>query len=174
MKKSSFELALNKLLILYIIDNFNHRLKENDLSYFVLDIELFNYFYFKQYLKELESTGLVLFDDDKKYYLSEDGTKTLNIFYDQIPEENIKFLDEKMEAYHHDLLLKNSVSGQVIERDGSHYAHLKIRDDEIDVLDLKIEASDPTMAKKITANFKKNPEDIYSEILRILTEEDSK
>ena len=53
MKKSSFELALNKLLILYIIDNFNHRLKENDLSYFVLDIELFNYFYFKQYLKEL-------------------------------------------------------------------------------------------------------------------------
>jgi len=79
-----------------------------------------------------------------------------------------------METYHHDLLLKNSVSGQVIERDGSHYAHLKIRDDEIDVLDLKIEASDPTMAKKITANFKKNPEDIYSEILRILTEEDSK
>ncbi len=91
MKKSSFELALNKLLILYIIDNFNHRLKENDLSYFVLDIELFNYFYFKQYLKELESTGLVLFDNDKKYYLSEDGVKTLNIFYEQIPEENINF-----------------------------------------------------------------------------------
>ena len=90
MKKSSFELALNKLLILYIIDNFNHRLKENDLSYFVLDIELFNYFYFKQYLKELESTGLVLFDDDKKYYLSEDGVNTLNIFYEQIPEENIR------------------------------------------------------------------------------------
>ena len=51
MKNSSFELALNKLLILYIIDNFNHKLKENDLSYFVLNIELFNYFYFKQYLK---------------------------------------------------------------------------------------------------------------------------
>lgn len=172
MKKSSFELALNKLLILYIIDNFNHRLMENDLSYFVLDIELFNYFYFKQYLKELESTGLVLFDDDKKYYLSDDGVKTLNIFYEQIPEDNIKFLDEKMEAYHHELLLKNSVSGQVIERDGSHYAHLKIVDDDIDVLDIKIEASDLTMAKKISANFKKNPEEIYSDILRILTEEE--
>ncbi|CAG7585727.1 hypothetical protein PEPTYR26121_00197 [Peptoniphilus tyrrelliae] len=170
MKKSSFELALNKLLILYIIDNFNHKLKENDLSFFVLDIELFNYFYFKQYLKELESTGLVLFDGDKKYYLSEDGVKTLNIFYEQIPEENIKFLDEKIEKYRHELLLKNSVSTETFEESGANYAHLKIKDDEIDVLDLKIETSDEEMAKKISANFKKNAENIYSEILKILTE----
>lgn len=171
MEKSSFELALNKLLILYIIDNFNHKLKENDLSYFVLDIELFNYFYFKQYLKELESTGLVLFDGDKKYYLSEDGVNTLNIFYEQIPEENIKFLDEKIEIYDHELVLKNSVLAETFEEKGANYAHLKIKDDEIDILDLKIETSDKIMAKKISANFKKNAENIYSEILKILTEE---
>lgn len=171
MEKSSFELALNKLLILYIIDNFNHKLKENDLSYFVLDIELFNYFYFKQYLKELESTGLVLFDGDKKYYLSEDGVNTLNIFYEQIPEENIKFLDEKIEIYGHELVLKNSVLAETFEEKGANYAHLKIKDDEIDILDLKIETSDKIMAKKISANFKKNAENIYSEILKILTEE---
>ena len=171
MKKSSFELALNKLLILYVIDNFNHRLKENDLSYFVLNIELFNYFYFKQYLKELESTGLVLFDKDKKYYLSEDGQNTLNIFYEQIPEDNIKFLDENMEKYRHELLLKNSVSGEVIEEDETSYAKLIIKDDNIEVLDLKIEASDVNMAKKISSNFKKNPEKIYSKILKILTED---
>ena len=171
MEKSSFELALNKLLILYVIDNFNHKLKENDLSYFVLDIELFNYFYFKQYLKELESTGLVLFDTDKKYYLSEDGKNTLNIFYEQIPEENINFLDDKMEKYRHELLLKNSVSGEVIEEDETSYAKLIIKDDNIEVLDLKIEASDVNMAKKISSNFKKNPEEIYSKILKILTED---
>lgn len=171
MEKSSFELALNKLLILYIIDNFNHKLKENDLSYFVLDIELFNYFYFKQYLKELESTGLVLFDGDKKYYLSEDGVNTLNIFYEQIPEENIKFLDEKIEIYGHELVLKNSVLAETFEEKGANYAHLKIKDDEIDILDLKIETSDKIMAKKISANFKKNAENIYSKILKILTEE---
>lgn len=171
MEKSSFELALNKLLILYIIDNFNHKLKENDLSYFVLDIELFNYFYFKQYLKELESTGLVLFDSDKKYYLSEDGVNTLNIFYEQIPEENIKFLDEKIEIYRHELVLKNSILAETFEEKGANYAHLKIKDDEIDILDLKIETSDKIMAKKISANFKKNAENIYSEILKILTEE---
>ncbi|WP_062551532.1 DUF4364 family protein [Peptoniphilus phoceensis] len=173
MKKSSFELALNKLLILYVIDNFNHRLKENDLSYFVLNIELFNYFYFKQYLKELESTGLVLFDSEKKYYLSEDGQNTLNIFYEQIPEDNIKFLDEKMENYRHELLLKNSILTKVFDKDGTSYVNLKIKDDEIDVLDLKIEASDSTMAKKISSNFKKNPEEIYSKILKILTEDTS-
>lgn len=171
MEKSSFELALNKLLILYIIDNFNHKLKENDLSYFVLSIELFNYFYFKQYLKELESTGLVLFDSDKKYYLSEDGVNTLNIFYEQIPEENIKFLDEKIEIYRHELVLKNSILAETFEEKGANYAHLKIKDDEIDILDLKIETSDKIMAKKISANFKKNAENIYSEILKILTEE---
>lgn len=170
MEKSSFELALNKLLILYIIDNFNHKLKENDLSYFVLDIELFNYFYFKQYLKELESTGLVLFDGDKKYYLSNDGVKTLNIFYEKIPEENIKFLDEKMKKYRHELLLQNSITSEIYEERGTSYAHLKIKDDEIDVLDLKIEVSDLLMAKKISANFKKNAENIYSEILKLLTE----
>lgn len=174
MEKSSFELALNKLLILYVIDNFNHRLKENDLSYFVLNIELFNYFYFKQYLKELESTGLVLFDKDKKYYLSEDGQNTLNIFYEQIPEDNIKFLDENMEKYRHELLLKNSILTEVFDKDGTSYVQLIIKDDEIDVLDLKIEASDVNMAKKISSNFKKNPEEIYSKILKILTEEENK
>lgn len=174
MEKSSFELALNKLLILYVIDNFNHKLKENDLSYFVLDIELFNYFYFKQYLKELESTGLVLFDTDKKYYLSEDGKNTLNIFYEQIPEENINFLDDNMEKYRHELLLKNSVSAEVIKEDETSYAKLIIKDDNIEVLDLKIEASDVNMAKKISSNFKKNPEKIYSKILKILTEEENK
>ena len=80
MEKSSFELALNKLLILYIIDKFNHKLKENDLSYFVLDIELFNYFYFKQYLNDLESTGLVLFDSDKKKPWSEKVYRRLQIY----------------------------------------------------------------------------------------------
>ncbi|MGF0096170.1 DUF4364 family protein [Peptoniphilus sp. SGI.035] len=171
MKKSSFELALNKLLILYIIDNFNHKLKENDLSYFVLDIELFNYFYFKQYLKELESTGLVLFDGDKKYYLSDDGVKTLNIFYEKIPKENIKFLDEKMKKYRHELLLQNSITSEIYEEKGTSYAHLNIKDDEIDVLDLKIEVADLLMAKKISANFKKNAENIYSEILKLLTKD---
>lgn len=171
MKNSSFELALNKLLILYIIDNFNHKLKENDLSYFVLNIELFNYFYFKQYLKELESNGLVLFDSDKKYYLSDDGKKTLNIFYEQIPKENINFLDEKMEKYNHELAVKNSIIANSLEENGSHYADLKIIDGEIPVLNLKIEASDALMTKKISANFKKNAENIYSEILKILTEE---
>ncbi|NMW84946.1 DUF4364 family protein [Peptoniphilus sp. AGMB00490] len=171
MKKSSFELALNKLLILYIIDNFSHKLKENDLSYFVLDIELFNYFYFKQYLKELESTGLVLFDRDKKYYLSDDGVKTLDIFYEKIPEENIKFLDEKMKKYRHELLLQNSITSEIYEEKGTGYTRLKIKDGEIDVLDLKIEVSDLLMAKKISANFKKNAENIYSKILKLLTED---
>ena len=95
----------------------------------------------------------------------------LNIFYEQIPEENIKFLDEKIEIYRHELVLKNSILAETFEEKGANYAHLKIKDDEIDILDLKIETSDKIMAKKISANFKKNAENIYSEILKILTEE---
>ena len=103
--------------------------------------------------------------------MSDDGKKTLNIFYEQIPKENINFLDEKMEKYNHELAVKNSIIANSLEENGSHYADLKIIDGEIPVLNLKIEASDALMAKKISANFKKNAENIYSEILKILTEE---
>jgi len=170
MKNSSFELALNKLLILYIINNFQHKLKENDLSYFVLDIELFNYFYFKQYLQELESTGLVLFDRDKKYYLSEDGIKTLEVLYEKIPEENIAFINKEMENFSHELNVKNSVSAEILKEESSIYNHLIIKDGDIDVFDLKIEVSDENMAKNFSKNFKKNPDKIYSEILKLLSE----
>lgn len=170
MKNSSFELALNKLLILYIVKNFQHKLEENDLSYFVLNIELFNYFYFKQYLQELESAGLVLFDKDKKYYLSEDGEKTLEILYKKIPEENINFLDKEMENYIHELNVKNSVTANILKEDDGIYNHFKIKDGDINVLDLKIEVSDENMAKKFSRNFKKNADKIYSEILRLLSE----
>lgn len=170
MKNSSFELALNKLLILYIVKNFQHKLEENDLSYFVLNIELFNYFYFKQYLQELESAGLILFDKDKKYYLSEDGEKTLEILYKKIPEENINFLDKEMENYIHELNVKNSVTANILKEDNGIYNHFKIKDGDINVLDLKIEVSDENMAKKFSRNFKKNADRIYSEILRLLSE----
>ncbi|MBU5669807.1 DUF4364 family protein [Peptoniphilus sp. MSJ-1] len=170
MKNSSFELALNKLLILYIVKNFQHKLEENDLSYFVLNIELFNYFYFKQYLQELESAGLILFDKDKKYYLSEDGEKTLEVLYKKIPEENINFLDKEMENYIHELNVKNSVTANILKEDDGIYNHFKIKDGDINVLDLKIEVSDENMAKKFSRNFKKNADRIYSEILRLLSE----
>lgn len=170
MKNSSFELALNKLLILYIVKNFQHKLEENDLSYFVLNIELFNYFYFKQYLQELESAGLVLFDQDKKYYLSEDGEKTLEVLYEKIPEENIIFLDKEMENYIHELNVKNSVTANILKEDDGIYNHFKIKDGDINVLDLKIEVSDENMAKKFSRNFKKNADKIYSEILKLLSE----
>ncbi len=168
MKDNDFELALNKLLILFIINNFNHKLKENDLSYFILNYELFNYFYFKQYITEMESTGLILFDDDKNYYLSEDGKEALELFYENIPEDNIEFLKPRIEEYRHDLIVKNSVSANIKSENETNYAHLSIKDGDVEVLNLKIEISDDKMGKTIVKNFKKNPQKMYQDILRIL------
>ncbi|MET3617385.1 hypothetical protein ABID14_001014 [Peptoniphilus olsenii] len=173
MKNNSFELALNKLLILYIIDNFNHKLKENDLSYFILNNELFNYFYFKQYVSEMESTGLILFDDDKNYYLSSDGKQTLNLFYENIPKENLDFLIPKIEEYRHELILKNSVKTKIQLENNIYYVYLNIKDGDVDVLDLKIEVSDEKMGQQISYNFKKQPQKFYQDILRILISKDS-
>lgn len=170
MKDNDFELALNKLLILFVIDNFNHELKENDLSYFILNYEIFNYFYFKQYISEMESTGLILFDNDKNYYLSSDGKEALELFYDNIPEENIEFLKPRIEEYRHNLILKNSIKADVKTENGISHAHLSIKDGDVEVLNLKIEVSDDDMGNKIAKNFKKNPQKLYQDILKILTE----
>lgn len=168
MKDNDFELALNKLLILYIISNFNHKLKENDLSYFILNYELFNYFYFKQYITEMESTGLILFDEDKNYYLSNDGKEALDLFYESIPKDNIEFINPKIEEYRHDLIVKNSVSANLNLENDINYAHLSIKDGDVEVLNLKIEISDEKMGKSIVKNFKKNPQRMYQDILKIL------
>lgn len=162
------DIAKNKLIILYIINNFNHELEESELNFLVLNMELFNYFYFKECLCDMETFGLILFDDNKKYYLSEIGKNTLDTFIKEIPQD---FLD-KLNAYRDDftkyLRDKNSLKINIFKEDDSYYCKLAINDGDICVMNLKIEVANKDMANIISENFKKNPQIIYKKILGIL------
>ncbi|MDO5715608.1 MAG: DUF4364 family protein [Tissierellia bacterium] len=171
MDANLFELAQNKLLILYIVKKFNHQLHENDLSYFVLNMELFNYFYFKQYIRELESSGLILFDDEHKYYLSSDGEEALELFLETLPQETTTLLDEEMDHFSLDLKRRNSIIAKVEEKDENYYALLEIIDGNVKVLHLRLETSNRNMAEKICQNFKNNPQIIYKDLLQLLLQE---
>lgn len=172
MEQNLYELAQNKLLILYIIKHLQDRLTENDLSYFILDEELLNYFYFKQYMQELETMGLILFDNDKKYYLSHMGEDALALFIETIPEEITQMLNQKIERFSRELKRKNSILATVEEEGENSYAHLQILEGDVDVLNLKLEVSHPDMAQHICHNFREHPQEIYDQILNILLDKE--
>lgn len=168
MDTNLYELAQNKLLILYIIKKLPDRLSENDLSYFILDEELLNYFYFKQYIQELETMGLILFDSHKKYYLSGMGEEALELFLENLSKETTEMLDLKINKFSFELKRKNSILANVSQEGENIYAHLQILEGHIDVLNIKLEVANRDMAQQICRNFRTEPQKIYDELLESL------
>ncbi len=164
------DLAKNKLIILYIINSYAHCLVESELNYLVLNMELFNYFYFKDCLSQMETSGLILFDNNKKYYLSDQGERTLEALKKEVPTAFIEKLKNNREDFVKYRNENSSIAVDISEENGTSYCNMSIKDGNVPVMILKIEVSDHNMANTVASNFKRRAQKIYMEILNLLNE----
>jgi len=81
-------LAENKVLILYLLSVIDKPLNNDALYRLVLSIQDMNYFYFQQFLIDLEDNKYIMtYDKEGKevYEITENGRNTLDLTLDMLP-----------------------------------------------------------------------------------------
>jgi predicted transcriptional regulator len=170
---NSETLAENKVLILYILDQVNKPITNDNLYKLVLSSIEMNYFYFQQFLLDLISAGFIINypkEDQTVYELTSTGKTTLDLTLDLLPgiiklkaDTNLKPVLENIENEH-------SIIAEFTPRSEDNYIVVcKIMENNETIFEIKTFAGSRDEAKKIVDNWKNNAELIYPNLLDTLT-----
>ena len=165
------ELAQNKLILLYIIENSPHFFDKNELSEYVLEKDYLNFFLIKQYLSELlegKLIELVKEDGKEKYKILEKGTLALKYFDSKIPQKIREELKEDFEGFSYIQKKERQVLADYFLKENKEYmVNLKLVENEETLFSIYISAPSVTEAEKICEKWKQNTQMIYKDIINM-------
>ncbi|MDP4176864.1 MAG: DUF4364 family protein [Bacillota bacterium] len=169
------ELADNKLLILYILNKINFPISNSQLTDIVLENNLMNYFTFQQYFSELlNSNFLVLIDKEAKQNINitKQGNDILELFMNRISQDKI----EKINGYLKDKIITIKKEAAVtadytIENENSYTVNLKATENDIVLIDIKINVVSNKQARDLCAKWKENSSKLYNKMITLLIDE---
>lgn len=165
-------LAENKVLILYLLDQVHKPITNDNLFKLVLSAIDMNYFYYQQFLLDLISADFILsyqIEDQTVYELTSHGKTTLDLTLDILPgiiklkaDTNLKPMLDDIE--------NDNIIAEFIPKSEDHYTvNCKIMENNETVFEVKTFAGSRNEAKKIVDNWKNHADQIYPELLSILT-----
>ncbi|EFI41320.1 MULTISPECIES: DUF4364 family protein [Peptoniphilus] len=160
------ELAQNKLILLFIIKGADNLFTEEELTSFILEREILNFFLFKQYISELLESNFIIFDSKNNYHITEDGKNALELFIENIPVEiKDKIIPSIMLFKRNKTSEKSVLSSYYKDEFERFFVNLTLKESENDILNLTLEVPNEDYAKSICENFKNNPDDFYLNII---------
>lgn len=175
MKLSSDEqtLAENKILILYILNRVGKDISNSALLNLVLAVTDMNYFYFQQFLLDLlQNKYITSYEKEEHvfYGITDFGKETLALTQDILPgiiklrvDANFK---QELESYEH----AHSVIAEFTPRSENYYdITCKVVEKSETIFEVKTFVGSKEQAKSIVDNWKEHADEIYPEILKILT-----
>ncbi|HCW03132.1 MAG TPA: DUF4364 domain-containing protein [Clostridium sp.] len=166
------QLAENKLILLYLLDRIGMNITRNQLTEIVLENNLVNYFLLQQYITELQNANfLVTIKKNKSKVLSltEQGKKVLSLFISRIPEDVVekieKYIDEKISNIKKKIFLH---ADYTIEGNNVFIVHLRAQENEVTLIDIKVNVPTKKHAIDLCQNWKSNSSKIYNDIMKTL------
>ena len=174
MKINSSEdnLAENKVLILYLLDQINSDITNDGLFKIVSSINELNYFYFQQFLIDLVESKLVgnyTKDEETVFKITSEGKNALSLTKDLLPGILKLEADNILKKELANIAEESSISAEYIPKSENDFTvKCKIVENNDTIFEVKLFAGSMERAKKITDNWKNNASKIYPEILNIL------
>ena len=171
-------LAENKVLILYVLSLVNKPISNDTLYSIVSAAENMNYFYFQQFLLDLQETKYINTyknDVQEVIEITDEGRKTLNLTVDMLPgivklkaDTNYKSSLEKFSN-------AESITAEFTPKSEKEYeVECKIIENGEIIFAIKTLAYSREQAQDIIDNWKKNAPTIYPSFLDTLTKKDEK
>lgn len=162
-----------KFLILYI----TARVVEPIPFDTVLDLTMcddgIDYFDFSECLTDLVKTEHLTLSADGLYAITDKGLRNSQICESSLPYSVRLRCDKNLSACNRKLRRKSQVRAFTEPREnGTYTVDLALDDDMGSVMDLKLAIPREDMAKVLEARFRKSPERLYSEIMRVLMSSD--
>lgn len=168
------ELAQNKLLLLYLIKTSEKKLDKNEITEFMLEKDYMNYFLVQQYLSELVNSNLVLIDD-KKYKTTEEGRVTLSYFKDRVNKDFKESVRAKFTKSEIELKRETEVFSEFYKKENEQFVvNLKLVEQEDILFSLYLDVANEKLAESVAKNWDENTDQIYLDIIKILTGENNK
>ena len=168
------ELAENKLLILYILQKINHPVSYKELLELVISISDMNYFDFQQFLQDLLDDRFVIKyieDEDEFIELTDEGINALNLTIDMLPGITKLKVDSSFKEQYNKIKDEFSVFAKYTPTsENSFTVNCKIIENNQTVFNLETVANSKEQAKEIVDNWNSKAENIYPEILKLLTD----
>lgn len=161
-----------KILICYIFDKIDKPLSQEDITSVLRADETANYFDVSQAFSQMVSQGnLKASEEDDNYYvitstgrmISEELSGSLPL---TVKEKSLKTTEEYLKRLKSEK--ENTVS--IVRTDKGYMVNCKISGGEFNMLELGVYAPDLNAASIIKDNFYKKPDEIYKNLLTMLTQ----
>lgn len=166
-------LAENKVLILYILNKLNKPIDNDNLLKLILSIKEMNYFYFQQFLLDLQETKYVIcytLDDETVYEITEVGKNALVLVEDLIPGILKLKMDGNLKGNLNSIEERDSITSEYMPISENEYIiKCKIVENNKTLFEVQLYAGSREQAKFISDNWEKNAISLYPQILEILS-----
>lgn len=164
--------AEHKLILLYIMDEFGIPLTNTQITQFVMEKDYMNYFSLQQFLGELVAAGMLEYSASEQnyfYLLTEKGKNTLQYFKDRLSAEALSSI-QKAVALKKQMFLKEMqiTADYVKKRENEYIVDLKVVENDITLIDLKLNVASNKHAKQICEKWKNEAPSLYGEIIHLL------
>ena len=173
LTSDSETLAEKKALILYILEKVSKPISNDALLKLAISIDNMNYFYFQQFLLDLLENNYIINypkDGESLYELTKEGKQALLLVKDIIPGITKFRVDNSFKETLGEFENKVSITSDFIPHSENEYSiKCKIVENNQTLFELQVFAGTREQAKTISDNWNNNAEEIYPQILEILT-----
>ena len=167
-------LAENKILILYLLSIIKRPVSNDELYRLVLSIQDMNYFYFQQFLLDLENNEYIINyqkENDILYEITEKGKSTLELTIDVLPGIIKLKVDENIKGELQEIKTESAVRAEFIPLSEKEFiVKCKIIENSITIFEIQAFANSRDQAIKIVQNWEANAGTIYPKVLQMLNE----
>ncbi len=167
------KIAQDKLKLLYILNYINLPLTNIEITNFILDSNILDYFTLQELLSDLCDSKFIALNSKKgnEYYaISEAGIAALDMFGELLPEYFINEVKQSLSYLKKEIKKHRELLGHYYKRkDDEFIVSLQVMENESVIFSLSINVIDEATAKNICKKWDSNPEEIFSSIVRTLT-----
>lgn len=171
MFNSTSDLAEDKLLLLYLLEQIKLPISNNQITQIILENNFINYFTLQEYLSELRNSEFISYieqDGKHRLVISDKGLTVLSLFRNRISKDKMdavnSYLSKKLEKIKNEV----NISADYTIENNNYIVNLKAVENNSILIDLKLNVGSNQQAKDLCAKWKKNPSDIYIKLISLL------
>lgn len=168
-------LAENRVLILYLLSIIDKPVNNDALYRLVLSIQEMNYFYFQQFLLDLQADNYIMVYQKEKnevYEITENGKNTLNLTIDMLPGIIKMKVDTTIKGELREIQNESAIKAEFIPLSESEFiVKCKIIENNVTIFEIQTLATSREQAIKIVKNWEENTTYIYPKVIEMLNED---
>ena len=162
-----------KMIILQVLGSFEIPLTNDQITEFILENELLNYFDLQQYLNELTESKMIDKDvkenDEVFYFLTDNGRDSLSFFNTRLSKNLRQLINDKVSNKKDRIISDTNISADYERLENNEYlVKLKVEEYNHTLMNLELNIISNEHAKKICEKWENEAQFLYGDILNLL------